>query len=431
MPDLRADALAILNAALAAVDPATAVRRALGRLSGELDAARRILVLGAGKAAAPMAQAVEEILGDRVSAGWINTKYGHGAPLQRIACNESGHPIPDAQGVEGALRVADLARSATASDLVLVLLSGGASALLPLPAEGLALEEKRETTRLLLASGATIHEINAVRKHLSRIKGGRLAQLAAPAPVITLILSDVVGDDLDTIASGPTAPDASTFAEAREILARRHIWDQIPIPARELLESARAETPKPGDPLFTRVQNIIVGDNRQALAAAQEKARALGFTTLLLASTIQGETSDVARLHAAILREIDASGNPVQPPACILSGGETTVTMLSGGKGGRNQEFALAAALDAAGLENVLILSAGTDGTDGPTDAAGAFADGSTVERARAAGFDAAAHLRAHDAYPLFSALGDLLLTGPTRTNVMDIHVLLAGPRSG
>jgi hydroxypyruvate reductase len=373
-----------------------------------------------------MARTVEELLGSRITAGWVNTKYGHAVRLERIVCHECGHPVPDEAGVEGAGRIAELARSAGERDTVLCLISGGASALMPLPVEPVTIAEKQETTRLLLASGANIHEINAVRKHLSAIKGGRLAQMAAPAKVISLILSDVIGDDLDVIGSGPTAPDASTFALARAVLDRRGIWDKVPASVRHCLEAAERETPKPGDPVFVRVRNILVGGNRQALIAAQHQARNLGFHTLLLASTVQGETRDVAAMHAAMLKEIATTGNPAPPPACLLSGGETTVTIRGNGKGGRNQEFALAAAIDIAGLPDVLALSAGTDGTDGPTDAAGAFADGTTVARARALGMDAERHLRYNDAYPFFAVLGDLLITGPTMTNVMDIHILLA-----
>ena len=302
---------------------------------------------------------------------------------------------------------------------MIVLLSGGASALMPLPAEGVSLAGKQEVTRQLLASGADIQEINAVRKHLSAIKGGRLAQLAVPADLLCLILSDVIGDDPGTIGSGPTAPDASTLTQAHEILRRYRIPDPIP---------DGCETPKPGDPVFDRVRNVIVGNNREALQTAAHKARNLGFHTLLLTTSVTGETREIAAMHAAILREVCASGDPVLRPACLLSGGETTVTIRGGGKGGRNQEFALAAAKHIAELENVLVVSVGTDGTDGPTDAAGAYADFSTVVRAAASGFDVTRSLDNNDAYPLFEALNDLLITGPTGTNVMDIHLLLAGP---
>ena len=423
---LREKAREIAHAALAAVDPFDGVVAALAKRSAVLGNARHIYVVGAGKASARMAEAVEQALGLRINCGWINTKYAHGANLKQITCHECAHPVPDEAGVAGSREIAAIARHADQSDLVICLISGGASALMPLPAAPLTLAAKQETTRLLLASGATIHEFNAVRKHLSAIKGGRLAQLAAPAHVLTLILSDVVGDDLCVIGSGPTAPDPSTFADARWILESRGLWDQIPGPIRGHLAGAREDTPKPGEAVFQQVENVLIGSNRMALAAAREKAEGLGFRTLLLASTIEGETRDVARMHAAILREICTTGNPIKRPACILSGGETTVTLRGNGKGGRNQEFALAAALDIAGLENVLILSFGTDGTDGPTDAAGAFADGETLARSTALGLYASLHLRDNNAYPLFARLDDLLITGPTLTNVMDIHVVLA-----
>jgi glycerate 2-kinase len=412
--DNRTAARKIIEAALAAVDPYSSVFRCLTAIQ-----AQRIFVIGAGKASARMAEAAEAALGDHIVAGWVNTKYGHGAELRRIHCHECGHPVPDEAGVFGAQQIANMARSAGEGDLVVVLLSGGASALMPLPAEGVSLAVKQETTRRLLDCGADIHEMNAVRKHLSAIKGGRLAQLAAPAEVLCLILSDVIGDDPGTIGSGPTAPDPSTLADAHEILRRYNIPDPMP---------NGSETAKPGDPVFNKVCNLIVGSNRAALEAAAHKARNLGFHTLLLATTISGETRDVASMHAAILREVCVSGNPAARPACILSGGETTVTLRGAGKGGRNQEFALAAALEIADLDNVLVASLGTDGTDGPTDAAGAYADGSTTVRAANSGFEAGRNLDSNDAYPLFEAIGDLLITGPTRTNVMDIHLLLAGP---
>jgi glycerate 2-kinase len=414
----------IAQAAIDAVDPAECLRRAMQTIV--LGDPRRVFVIGAGKASGVMAQALEGILGERIHTGWINTKYGHGVTLDRIVCHECGHPVPDDAGVAGARKIAGLAREATDGDLVICLISGGASALMPLPAINLTLADKQVTTSLLLASGAPIEELNCVRKHLSAIKGGRLAQLAAPARVISMSLSDVVGDDPGVIGSGPTAPDATTFEEARDILRRRRIWNGLPHSVRDHLTQAKDETPKPDDPVFLNLRNVIVGSNRLALDAARSMAQSLGFQTLLLSSAIQGEAREVARVHAAILREISATGNPIARPACILSGGETTVTLRGVGKGGRNQEFALAAARDIAGLEGVLVLSFGTDGTDGPTDAAGAFADGSTAKRAGSLGFDAARHLDENNAYPLFESLGDLFVTGPTRTNVMDVYLLLS-----
>ncbi len=422
---LRRHAISIFRASLAAADPAGAVTRYLTRRN--FARFRDIYVIGAGKAGASMAQAAERVLGRRITAGLINVKDGHVAKLRRIELNQCGHPVPDERGVAGSLRIAGIAAAAGREDLVICLISGGASALLPLPAEGITLAEKQATTRLLLACGATIHEINAVRKHISRIKGGQLARLAAPARVESLLLSDVIGDNLDVIGSGPTAPDASTFASAAAILDRYEIRDRVPPSVRNRLEQgARGEipeTPKPADPLFARVRNTIVGGNRLALDAAARAARQLGYRTLILSSTIEGETREIARMHAAIAREIAASARPVRAPACIITGGETTVTIKGDGLGGRNQEFVLAAALDIAGLDRVVVFSAGTDGTDGPTDAAGAIADGHTLARKP----DARLYLDRNDSYRYFESLGDLVITGPTNTNVMDVRLLLIG----
>jgi len=428
---LRRHALSIFRAAVAAADPRRTVRETL-RPAG-LSRFRRIFAVGAGKASAAMAQAAEQALGRRITGGWINTKDGHGAPLARITVHEASHPVPDARGVEGARRIAEIAAQAGEGDLLLCLISGGGSALLPLPMPPVTLEDKQETTRLLLACGATIHEINAVRKHLSAIKGGRLARLAWPAHVLSLLLSDVIGDPLDVIASGPTAPDTSTFASAWAVVEKYGLAGKIPAAARELLQQGLAgmveETPKPDDPCFRRVTNRIVGSNRLAVDAAARKARELGYRPLVLSTTIEGETRDIAAMHAAIAREIVAAGRPARPPVCVISGGETTVTLRGGGLGGRNQEFALAAAIALEGVPGVLVFSAGTDGTDGPTPAAGAMADGATVSRAAALGLDARRMLAANDSYHFFEPLGDLVVTGPTGTNVMDVRLMLVRPR--
>jgi glycerate 2-kinase len=440
---LRKHARAIFDAALAAADPSRAVERHLARI--DFSRFQNIYVLGAGKAGASMARASERVLKwDRpaglsvpAGTGLLNVKYGHTTSLRRIELNECGHPEPDERGMNGAERIAALAAQAQRDDLVLCLISGGASALLPLPAPPVTLEEKRELTRLLLAAGADIHEMNAVRKHLSRIKGGELARLAAPARVESLLLSDVVGDNLDVIGSGLTAPDASTFADAAAVLKRYGIWRRAPKAVRARIESGLRlqipETPKPGDAAFRRVRNTVIGSNRLALTAASARARELGYRTLILSSEIVGETREIARMHAAILREAAHTGHPVKPPACIISGGETTVTLKTGtlktvttqggGLGGRNQEFALAAAIDLAGLPNAVVFSAGTDGTDGPTDAAGAIADGSTLARNP----EARRYLDNHDSYRYFESIGDLVKTGPTHTNVMDVRIMLLG----
>jgi len=395
----------------------------------DLNQFQKIFLMGTGKAAASMAQAVEKIFRDRISKGMITTKYGHGLPLEHTGTIEAGHPLPDQNGMRGSEKICSLLKESGPQDLVIFLLSGGGSALLPLPAQGITLEEKQEATQLLLDCGADIKEINAVRKHISRIKGGGLARLAYPSTVLSFILSDVVGDPLDVIGSGPTVPDSSTFGDAWETLEKYDLVREIaPSIKNHLLagkEKKVEETPKPGDKAFQKVHNILIGSNTLALRAAEQEASSLRFNTVILSSTIVGETREAARFHAAIAREVISSGNPVPRPACIISGGETTVTLRGHGLGGRNQEFALAGALEISGLEKVVLLSGGTDGTDGPTDAAGAISDHTTADRAWAMGLDPKAHLQNNNAYPFFQKLGDLLITGPTHTNVMDLRIIL------
>ncbi len=421
----RKHALQIFRAALAASDPQEAVLRHLkfdgrtltaGRRKYSLKKFDRIQVIGAGKASAAMARAVERLLGRRIADGWINVKDGHTAHLRRIHQQECGHPVPDERGVQGTRKMAEIAREAGPRDLLICLISGGASALTPAPVS-MTLAGKQELTKSLLASGATIHEINTVRKHLSSFKGGHLAKLAYPATTIALILSDVIGDDLDVIGSGPTVGDRSTVDDARAVLAKYGISQKVKF----------RETPKPGDPAFARVQNIVVGGNEQAIGAAAKQAKALGYRTMVLSTRIEGETRDVAGVHAAIAKEILATGRPLRTPACVLSGGETTVTIRGAGLGGRNQEFVLAAALALEGAGPVTVLSAGTDGTDGPTDAAGAMADSSTVARGHVLGMKAASFLANNDSYHFFEKIHGLVKTGPTGTNVMDVRVVLVG----
>jgi glycerate 2-kinase len=431
---IRDDALAIFQAGLKAVDSANAVRKhvriqkdilTVGDKTYDLGQYADVYVIGAGKASAEMARPLEEILGDHLRSGVVNVKYGHSRPLRRVEVNEAGHPVPDEAGLRGTDKVKDILGRTGDRDLVIFLLSGGGSALLPSPAAGLTLDDKQRLTQLLLESGADIREINAIRKHVSAVKGGQLARLAFPSTLVSLILSDVIGDRLDSIASGPTVPDGTTFSDCLRILEKYGLAAKIPPAVRDHLErGARGEveeTPKPGDPAFLRTQNLIVGSNIQALLAAREKAVTLGYNCLILSSTIEGETRDVARMHAALAREILASGHPVRRPACLISGGETTVTIHGRGLGGRNQEFAL------DGLDDIVVLSGGTDGTDGPTDAAGAIAGGATVGRAKALGLAAADYLRENDSYHFFKPLGDLLMTGPTLTNVMDLRLVLVG----
>ena len=444
LDELKTIARTVFAEAVAAVDPFRRLRQLVrienNRLMVRVDegqeektfdlaAYKRIFLVGAGKASAAMAQAIESILGDRITKGVITTKDGHLLPLKKTKIIEAGHPIPDERGLHGAKKIRALLKESGPEDLVLYILSGGGSALLPFPAEGIRLEEKQEATQFLLDCGADIGEINTVRKHISQIKGGWLAKWAFPSSVIGFILSDVVGDPLDIIASGPMVPDPSTFQEAWEILEKYDLVAEIAPSISNYLRLGREgkvkETPKPGDPVFQNVQHILIGSNMLALRAAQKEAASHGFNTLILSSSIVGETREAARFHAAIAKEVVSSDNPIPKPACIISGGETTVTIRGKGLGGRNQEFALAAALEIEGIEKVVILSGGTDGTDGPTDAAGAVADHTTLMRARSAGLDPGAHLRANDSYPFFKGLGDLLITGPTRTNVMDIRIIL------
>ncbi|MGD9030244.1 MAG: glycerate kinase [Anaerolineae bacterium] len=425
-PDLRAAADRLQQAALSAVDPAAAIHRHVRRAGNELLVAaqcydlagyERVFVIGGGKAAVSMAAAATDILGDRLTRGTVVTKYEHtqGWSHPAVQVIEAGHPVPDRNSVRGAQSVAELAQQATARDLVICLISGGGSALLTLPAEGLGLDDLQQLTDALLRSGATINEMNTVRKHCSSIKGGHLARLTAPARLVTLILSDVVGDPLDVIASGPTVPDPTTVDTARTVLERHAVGD-----ARLL-----RETPKPGDPIFERVQNVIVGSNRLAALAAVEKARALGFRALLLGTYVQGEAREVAQVAAALAKGVRADGDPLPAPACLVWGGETTVTIRGGGTGGRNQELALAAAVALDGWPGVLLMALATDGTDGPTDAAGAIVTGGTVSRARLLGLDARAALDANDSHGFFDTLGDLIRTGPTGTNVNDLLFIL------
>ena len=435
---LRKDALAIFSAGVVAVDPMQAVFRHLSLVDGWLNCGDlrfkipvngRIFLTGAGKAAGPMAAAVEQILGEKLARGVVVTKYGHHHPLTKTRLLEAGHPVPDENGLAAGREIAAILSEAGEDDLVIVVISGGGSALMPAPPAAVNLDDKIAATNLLLGCGATIGEINTVRKHLSTLKGGGMARIAAPAKILTLILSDVVGDPLDVIASGPTVPDGSTFSDALGILRKYRIDTQVPPAVLAYLQAGAAgqwqETPKHREDFFRNAYPIIVGNNAHAVFAAADKARQLGYNCLILSTTITGETRTVAEVHAALAREIVATGNPLPAPACLISGGETTVTLKGVGKGGRNQEFALAAALEIQNMPGILIFSAGTDGTDGPTDAAGAIADSTTVKRGRAAKLDALSHLEENNAYPFFSELNDLVKTGPTKTNVMDLRLVL------
>jgi hydroxypyruvate reductase len=441
--DLRQLAWPIMRAALKAVDPARAVKTYFEThpdFEVRIKATPgRIIVVGAGKAGAPMAAAVGRIFGDKITAGRVIVKYGHAsvpesadspAGAANITVVEAGHPVPDQAGLSAARQIAQLLSEAGPDDTVLCLISGGGSALLTLPAGGLTLSDLQATTAGLLAAGATINEFNTIRKHLSAVQGGRLAQMAAPATVYSLILSDVVGDPLEVIASGPTVPDPTTFADAWAIIERYGLQDELPDGVRRRLQAGCAgdlpDTPKPGDPAFERVVNTVIGSNRIAARAAVETARAAGFEARLLSTWIEGEAREVGKVMAGLAKALACDEGLVARPACLVAGGETTVTLKGDGRGGRNQELALAAAIALAGWPDVLIACLGTDGTDGPTDAAGAFADGETVGRARANGFAALDYLNRNDAYHFFASLDDLIMTGPTQTNVNDLTLIFA-----
>jgi hydroxypyruvate reductase/glycerate 2-kinase len=439
---LRRHARAIWDAAVAAVHPEALVREAVtapdSPLARALATARRIIVVGGGKAGAAMCAGLEEALADRLDriTGVVNVPAEAVRPLRAIrlhAARPAGSNEPTAAGVEGVRQILELAESAGPEDVVICLLSGGGSALLPAPPDGITLDDKQAVTRLLHASGATINEMNAVRKHLSRFKGGGLARASAAGQLYCLIISDVVGDPLDVIASGPAAPDPTTYADALAILRRYQLLDRVPADVRRYLErGAAGELPETLKEPPPHVHNLILGNNARALAAARARAEAIGYRVLNLGAFIEGETRSVAGVLGGVVRGIAADGQPLAPPACVLVGGETTVTLTARhGKGGRNTEFVLAALIDLekAALHNYVVLSGGTDGEDGPTDAAGAIGDWDTLGRARAdLGLDPSASLDHHDSYSFFDATGDLLRTGLTNTNVMDVRVLLVGP---
>jgi len=418
------------------VDARRAVDRAISRNGEELVIGRRrydlrryerVIVLGAGKATASMARAVEQRLGPRLQGGFVVVKHGHVVPTRRIVVAEAGHPVPDRSGQRAAARLCAMAEELGRRDLLIVLLSGGASSLLPAPVAGVTLADKQRTTRELLRCGASIREINTVRKHLSRIKGGRLAELTK-ATIVTLILSDVLGDDLSAIASGPTVPDPTTYQDAVSILKRYRIWQTVPHRVRQHLDHGCRgqipETPKPGSSLFRRAHHRIVGNNAAAIMAVARTARAAGLRTLVR-PVLTGEARDEGKRFGALARRIVCDGKPVQRPCCVVAGGETTVTVTGKGRGGRAQEFAAAAALEIAGLSKVWVAAIGTDGTDGPTDAAGAVINGNSVARSQRLSVDLKGALNRHNTYPSLKRLHQLIVTGPTGTNVNDLYLLL------
>ncbi len=434
----RALALKSLEAALNAADPRKLVKSKLtlkdstltaDKYSFDLSKLSHIYVVGGGKASGPMAEALEEVLGNRITKGLVNVPRSCKSKTRAVLLHEASHPIPDEAGVEGTRRMLEMAEQAEKDDLVVCLISGGGSSLMPLPRGEITISDKKQISSALLKCGATINEINTVRKHISDFKGGWLAKKAYPATILNLILSDVVGDPLDFIASGPTVPDSTTFSDAIGILMKHALWDKTPEAIRKVLSDGEKgdipETPKIGDDAFKRVFNVVIGNSRLACLAACNALKAEGLNTVLLTATMEGEARHVAVLLASVGREVIASGNPASKPAGIVSGGETAVTVVGKGLGSRNQEIALAAGLKIRGLDGVVVASLSTDGVDGPTDAAGAISDSRTVARASGLGMRPEEFLAENDSYHFFEKLGDLLVTGPTGTNVNDISVIV------
>ena len=442
----REDLRSIFNKALMKVDPFSMIRERMKihgdaleitgetkTLTIELEAYPKVLVTGIGKASAKMAAAAGQVLGDRITGGAVITKHGQGQQLERIKVLEAGHPIPDENSVSGAQELHSMAGLADEKTLMINLISGGGSALFSLPREGITLAHLQETTTTLLGCGADIWEINCIRKHLSRVKGGGFARTAFPARMINLILSDVMGDHLDTIASGITVPDATTFGQALAVVEKYGIAEKLPSPVIEVLRAGGKglipETPKPGDPVFNEVENIILGNNTAACRGAVEHARELGYHACFLTSSLTGEAREMARVFSAMARDIRRGASEMGKPAFVVTGGETTVTLTGSGKGGRNQELALAFlvdVLDATGtLEDIFFLSVGTDGVDGPTDAAGAFVLPGMQKAIKEGDIRPREYLSANDSYHFFRKTGGLLITGPTDTNVCDLQLLI------
>jgi len=435
----RALALRSLESALNAVDPKQIIKSKLllknltlhvNGYSIDLKKFKNIYVIGGGKASGSMAEALEQVLGNSITKGLVNVPRSSKNKTDIIKLHEASHPIPDEAGVEGTRRMLKIAEQAKEDDLIICLISGGGSSLMPLPRGKISIADKKEITNALLKCGATINEINTVRKHISDFKGGWLAKKAYPSSILNLILSDVVGDPLDFIASGPTVPDSTTFSDAIKVLKKYRLWSKAPASIRKVLSDGEKglipETPKANDEAFKRVYNVVVGNNRLASLTAQKYLKSEGLNTLLLTSTLEGEARHVGIMLASIVHEVSVSGNPVPKPAGIIAGGETTVTVTGKGLGGRNQEIALAAAQKLNDMNGVVVASLSTDGVDGPTDAAGAIADGKTLVRAAKMGLTPEEYLAENDSYHFFSKLGDLIFTGPTGTNVNDVSVIVA-----
>ncbi|MEM1547004.1 MAG: glycerate kinase [Candidatus Methanomethylicia archaeon] len=436
----REIALSAIEEALKSVDPRGLIKSKItlsddllevNGLRFKLSGFRRIFVIGGGKASGSMAEALEEVLKNRIEDGVVVIPRGTSSQYRtrRIRLYEASHPVPDENSVRGALEIMELAGKAGSDDLIICLISGGGSSLMTIPRQGVSLDDKRRITEMLLRSGANINEINTIRKHLSNFKGGMLAKEAYPATLVSLILSDVVGDRLDVIASGPTVPDPTTFIEAINILKRYNLWDKAPASIRDVLTNGVKglipETPKPGDKVFEKVHNIIIGNNRLACLSAIKKLQHQGLNTLFLTSFMEGEARNMGLILSSIAFEVLTSGNPIPKPAAIVLGGETTVTVTGSGIGGRNQEIALSASTRIRGVNGVAIAAISTDGIDGPTDAAGAIIDGETGIRAENLGLNMMDYLINNDSYTFFSRIGDLIFTGPTGTNVNDIAIIV------
>ena len=445
MMDKRGCLIDIFNSALKTVDPYNAMIervKVVGNIMTingqdyDLDNFNRIVVVGAGKATAPMVQAIEKNLGERVNGGIIIVKYGHTRSLRKIRQVEASHPIPDEAGLKGTEGIVEMLKEADEKTLVVCLISGGGSSLLVSPADDITFNDKQEVTDLLLKSGATIDELNTVRKHISNIKGGKLAQIVYPATIVTLILSDVIGDRLDVIASGPTVPDNTTFQDAIGVIEKYGLEDKLPTTVLRFLKQGLngkiGDTPKAGEVFFENARTIVIGSIKQVLNAAMEKASTMGFEPEIVTSELQGEARNAARYLAERAVEVQKSLKSGERSRCLISGGETTVTVKGKGLGGRNQELALAFAIEIEGMKGIMMLSAGTDGTDGPTDAAGAIVDGETVPLARKFSLDPLVYLEDNDSYNFFKRLDSLskekyhLITGPTGTNVMDMQIIIA-----
>ena len=434
----REIALKSLETALNSVDPEKIVKARVSvtnsilKVDGysfNLENFQHVYVIGGGKASGVMAKALEQVLGNRITEGFVNIPKGTKCETDIIELHEASHPIPDETGVKGARRILEIAEKAGEKDLVICLISGGGSSLMPLPRDDITIEDKRKITDALLKCGATINEINTVRKHISNFKGGWLAKKAYPATVLNLILSDVIGDPLDFIASGPTVPDSTTFNEAIKTLKKYNLWKNAPESIKKVLSNGVKglipETPKADDKVFKKVFTVIVGNNRSACLAAVKSLKADGLNTLLLTSSLEGEARHVGTVLASLAKEVIASGNPVPKPAGIVAGGETTVTVTGKGLGGRNQEISLAAALKIQNLNGVVLASLSTDGIDGPTDAAGAIIDGKTIQKALEKGLNPETFLAENNSYNFFLKLDDLIFTGPTGTNVNDVSVII------